>query len=107
MTFLTLQEISPKEIMPGFRGRFIHGDAMTVGHWEIDAGSELPTHTHPQEMIINMMEGQFELTVDGQTRARLPRVPLLSSRGNVPHSGRAITDCRIIDVWSPPRDDYR
>jgi hypothetical protein len=22
-------------------------------------------------------------------------------------SGRAITDCRVIDVWHPPREDYR
>ena len=106
MTFLTLRDISPKEIMPGFRGRFIHGDALTVAHWEIEAGSELPTHIHPQEMIINMMEGQFELTVDGQTRSLAPGA-IVVIPGNVPHSGRAITDCRIIDVWSPPRDDYR
>ena len=59
MTFLTLNKIEPKEIMPGFHGRFIHSEAMTVAHWEIDAGSELPSHTHPQEMIINFMEGEF------------------------------------------------
>jgi quercetin dioxygenase-like cupin family protein len=106
MTFLALSEIAPKEIMPGFRGRFIHSDAMTVGHWEIDAGSELPTHSHPQEMIINFMEGQFELTVDGETRPLTPGDVILVP-GDVLHSGRAITDCRIIDIWHPPRDDYR
>jgi quercetin dioxygenase-like cupin family protein len=26
---------------------------------------------------------------------------------HVPHSGRAITDCRVIDVFYPTRDDYR
>jgi len=23
------------------------------------------------------------------------------------HSGRGITDCRVLDVFSPARDDYR
>lgn len=27
--------------------------------------------------------------------------------GHVPHSGRAITDCRITDVFHPAREDYR
>ena len=26
---------------------------------------------------------------------------------NVPHSGRSITNCRIIDVFCPVREDYR
>jgi hypothetical protein len=26
---------------------------------------------------------------------------------NVTHSGHAVTECRIIDVFHPVRDDYR
>ncbi len=27
--------------------------------------------------------------------------------GDVPHSGRSITDCYLIDVWHPTREDYK
>ena len=106
MTFLHLNDIPPRELMPGFKGRFIHSDDMTVAHWEIDAGSELPDHTHPQEMIINLLAGEFELTVDGETRT-LNAGAVVVIPGDVPHSGKALTTCRILDVWHPPRDDYR
>ena len=106
MNLLTLDDIEPKELMPGFFGRFIHSQGMTVAHWDIKAGSELPTHSHPQEMIINFMEGEFELTVDQETRTLRPG-DIVVIPGEVPHAGKAITDCRIIDAWHPPRDDYR
>ena len=106
MTFYTLAEINPKEIMPGFHGRFVHSDGMTVAHWRIDAGIELPSHTHPQEMIINLMEGTFELTVGDESRTLEPGAVVVIP-GDVPHSGKAITDCRIVDVWHPRRDDYQ
>jgi len=106
MTFFALKDIQPKEIIPGFRGRFVHTECMTIAHWEIDAGSELPTHSHPQEMVVNFLVGQFELTVDGETRALVPG-DVVVIPGNVSHSGRSLTDCRIIDVFHPPRDDYR
>jgi quercetin dioxygenase-like cupin family protein len=104
--FVRVADIQPVEILPGFHGRFIHSAGLTVAHWEIVAGSTLPTHTHPQEMMVNMIEGKLELTVDGQTRVLEPGVVAVIP-GNVPHSGRALTDCRVIDVWHPPRDDYR
>ena len=53
-----------------------------------------------------MMEGEFELTVDGQPYHLRPG-DVYVIPGDVPHSGRALTDCRIIDVWHPCRDDYR
>jgi quercetin dioxygenase-like cupin family protein len=54
MPFVKMSEIPQRELVPGFKGRFIHADALTIAHWEIEAGSELPDHAHQQEMIINM-----------------------------------------------------
>jgi quercetin dioxygenase-like cupin family protein len=90
----------------GYHGRLVHTELMTVAHWHIKAGHVLPEHSHPQEQIVNVLDGQFELTVEGEPiLMRAGDVYIIP--GNVPHSGRPITDCRIIDVWHPPRDDYR
>ncbi len=106
MTYISLHDIQEKEIAPGYRARFIHGDKMTLAYWDVDAGAELPGHSHPHEQIANVLEGKFELTVDGETRVLEPgQVAVIPS--GVPHGGKAITPCRLLDVFHPTRDDYK
>lgn len=95
-----------REVVPGFFGRFVHGDNVTCAYWDIQANAELPQHQHPHEQIVNMLQGEFELTVDG-VPLHLKPGDVVVLPGNVPHAGRAITDCRILDVFHPIREDYR
>jgi quercetin dioxygenase-like cupin family protein len=105
MTFTTLADQPTKELIPGFHGRFIHGEQMTVAYWEIEAGAILPEHAHHHEQIANLLQGEFELTVAGETRHLKPgSVAVIPS--NVPHSGRALTKCRIMDIFCPARLEY-
>ena len=106
MAFLNLKDVPEKEIIPGYRARFIHGDKLTLAYWDVDPGAELPEHNHPHEQVANVLEGRFELTVDGETRVLEPgQVAVIPP--NVPHGGKAITPCRLLDVFHPTRDDYR
>ena len=101
-----LKKINAREIIPGFYAKFIHAEHFTVAYWEIKAGSAMPVHSHPNEQLTTMIGGEFELTVDGETRILRPETAV-TIKPNVKHSGRAISDCRIIDVFFPGRDDYR
>jgi len=106
MPFLELDKVAPREPMAGFRGRFFHSATMTFVHWTIEPGAFLPEHAHPHEQVANALEGEFELTIAGETRVLRPgSVAVIPS--NAPHSGRALTACRIIDVFHPIREDYR
>lgn len=106
MKHIDLQNIEPREIMPGFLGRMVHSDNMTFVHWHIDAGAPLPEHSHMHEQVVNVIEGQFELIVAGEAQTLGPsEVACIPS--NALHSGKAITDCYIIDVFYPIREDYR
>ena len=92
--------------MPGFRGRFVHSRHVTLAYWDVEEGATLPDHAHQHEQIVNVLEGELELTVQGKTRRFVPGAVVVIP-GNVPHSGRALTPCRILDVFFPVRDDYR
>jgi quercetin dioxygenase-like cupin family protein len=95
-----------RELIPGFRGRVVHTQWMTFVYWSVSQGTPLPEHSHPHEQVANMLEGEFELTINGQTTLLKPGMVATIPSGAV-HSGRAITDCRILDVFSPVREDYR
>ena len=106
MVYLDLKDIVEREIVPGYRAKFVHSENMTLAYWDVDSGAELPEHSHPHQQIANVLEGKFELTVDGESRVLEPgQVAVIPS--GVPHSGKAVTSCRLLDVFHPVRDDYR
>ncbi len=106
MSFHRLDDLELKTMVPGFHGRFIHSDNVTVAHWHVDQGASLPAHAHPHEQITIITTGTFEMTVGNETR-RLEAGDVVVIPGHVPHAGTAITACRITDVFHPAREDYR
>jgi quercetin dioxygenase-like cupin family protein len=106
MRSLRLDAVSARELFPGYRGRVVHSETMTLVFWEVTAGAAAPEHSHPHEQIMNLMEGEFELTVGGDTELLTPGA-IVVIPPDVPHSGRAVTACRIIDVFHPAREDLR
>ncbi|MFN0275167.1 MAG: cupin domain-containing protein [Chitinophagales bacterium] len=106
MSFLNISEITAKEVAPGFFGKFIHSGTMSIAYWEAKQGAEIPLHHHVHEMIVNVIEGELELTVGDETKIlTFGNVALIP--GLVPHKAKAITDCKIIDVFHPVREDYK
>jgi quercetin dioxygenase-like cupin family protein len=106
MTFTKWTDIAPREIVPGFHGRFVHTDGMTLAYWDVDEGASLPEHAHHHEQITTLLEGRFEMTVGGGSRI-LTAGDIAVIASDVPHRGTALTPCRIMDVFQPARDDYR
>jgi len=48
-----------KEIAPGVRIRTFWGERMTLSLAELDEGSVVPTHTHPQEQVGIALKGRW------------------------------------------------
>ncbi|QLG46022.1 cupin domain-containing protein [Costertonia aggregata] len=103
---MNLATIAPKEIMPGYHGKLVHTNNMTLVFWNVEKDAVVPEHHHVHEQIMHVIEGKFEFTLDGKTRiyGAGDIVPIAS---NLPHSGKAITPCRLMDVFSPAREEYR
>jgi quercetin dioxygenase-like cupin family protein len=104
--FHQLGKLEARELLPGFRARLIHTDRLTVAHFEVLAGSILPEHQHPHEQVTNLISGRFEMTVNGQTTIAEAGT-VITIPPHAVHSGRALTDCQIIDVFQPAREDYQ
>ncbi|HEX9691101.1 MAG TPA: cupin domain-containing protein [Gemmatimonadales bacterium] len=106
MPFVDVDGLPEQNPIPGYHARFVHSEHMTVAFWTVAADAPLPEHRHPHEQIASVVAGKYELVVGGETRVLTPgMVAVIPS--NVPHSGRALTDCELMDVFHPVREEYR
>ena len=101
---MNIKELNSNEIMPGFHGRIIHGSDFTLAYWEIEKGASLPEHNHLNEQLMHVIEGEFEFTIDGKKNICSKGSTFLIP-SNIPHSGRALSKCIIMDVFCPKRED--
>jgi quercetin dioxygenase-like cupin family protein len=98
--------MAEREVFPGFHGRFVHSERMTFAYWRIEPGAEVPEHDHPHEQVVNVLEGELALTVAGEEHV-LHAGDVMAIPGGVNHAARALGATRVLDVFSPVREDYR
>ena len=106
MRKITLEEQAGKMLFPGCEAKLIHTDGMTLSYVQIEAGTDLPEHDHPNEQVVNVLSGELELTVEGEPHLLKPGV-IFVLPPNVRHSGVARTQCEVLDVFCPPREDLK
>jgi quercetin dioxygenase-like cupin family protein len=94
------------EICPGIkRQTMASGKTMYQMMAELDAGSRMPEHRHAQEQLVHIVEGRMRLIVDG-TPHELSAGDSFYLAGNVPHGVETIENTRVLDTFSPPREEY-
>jgi quercetin dioxygenase-like cupin family protein len=94
------------EICPGITRRTIaNGKTMYQMIATLAAGSRMPEHRHAQEQIVHILEGQMRLIVDGVPH-ELSTGDSFYLASNVPHGVETVLPTRVLDTFSPPRDDY-
>ena len=71
----------------------------------LEAGSKMPAHQHPQEQIVHILSGRMKLIVDG-TPHELTAGDSFYLAGNVPHGVETLEETRVVDTFSPPREEY-
>lgn len=105
MTFIDFNTRKQLQIWDGISGPVFHSDQATLGHFTIEAGCDLPGHSHPHEQWTNVIEGEFDFTIDGEsTVMRAGMTAYIPS--NIVHSAKAITQCKVIDCFIPVREDF-
>jgi len=74
-------------------------------HYDFARGSPIHEHSHPEEEVYEVIEGELEVTIDGVAQvARAGIVAIVPA--TVRHSVRARSDGRVIIVDYPARRDF-
>lgn len=103
---MNISDLPQKELLPGIKARFVHTENNTIGFVELDADAILPEHAHIHEQTTQVLEGQLELTIDGESQILNPG-QIITIPSNILHSAKALTNCKVTDVFSPVREDYK
>ena len=106
MKIFRKNDSSETEFIPGFHGRFVHTGDKTLAYIRIEKGSILQKHSHINAQTTQIISGHLQITIGSDT-LDLKAGDVLEIPSNVPHSGIAIDDCLVHDIFIPERADYK
>jgi len=99
--------VTPVEMLPGVvRRTLTEGERMMLIEVTLDQGAVVPPHTHPHEQVGYLASGRL-LWELGDERRELAAGDSWLVPPNVPHQVTALEPSVAIDVFSPPREEYR
>lgn len=96
-----------RQLAPGLSARIFEGDRSMLSIVTVAPNAKGKIHSHPEEQWGVLLEGDGIRVQDGEeiwvTAGDFWRTP-----GGTTHSFRAGPGgARILDIFSPPRDDYK
>ena len=98
-------DVPSEQINDAIARRFITGDSVTVGRFELKQGGIVPPHSHANEQVSIVLSGLLLFKIDGvETLVKAGEV--MQIPGNAVHEVEVIEDTLVLDVFSPVRQDW-
>jgi quercetin dioxygenase-like cupin family protein len=101
--FVDPATIPAVEFVPGLRFQPTLGENTLANLVSFEPHTEAPMHAHVEEQVVIVLEGEFDFTLDGETRTMRPGdiavIPPWVPHGAITRDTR----CVEVDVFSPPR----
>jgi len=94
-----------EELTPTLGRQQFHTETMTVARILLRRGAHVSRHEHPNEQLANVLEGSLRFTVGDETVVASAGETVVIPAG-VQHEVEALQDSVVLDVFSPPREDW-
>jgi quercetin dioxygenase-like cupin family protein len=97
------KDVAAVEFVDGLVFRPVVGDKLMANFVRFRPNTVAPVHTHDEEQITVVIEGEFEFDLAGDVRIIRPGMAAVVPPG-VPHGARTYdSSCFEIDIFHPPR----
>lgn len=97
--------VAVEHLTEKIKRRIIAGSYEMLVRWEFVRGAVAARHSHPHEQIVVMVRGKLRLVV-GDAETILGPDDIVVIPPNTPHEAEALEDAVVIDIFSPPREDF-
>ena len=105
--FINTSSRDPMELAPGVHTRTFWGEQMLLSLVEVEADTEMPLHTHPEEQGGIIIEGEFEIGIGGEVKVLKPG-DMYIIPGGVEHYAKALgKKVRALGIYSPVREEFK
>jgi quercetin dioxygenase-like cupin family protein len=103
--FQTLAKLPEEQVTDKISRRMLTGERGMIVWWSMKAGAHAAAHRHPHEQIFWMLSGRMDFRLGDERRScRAGDVAVIPS--GVEHEAWFPEDTEVVDVFSPPREDF-
>jgi quercetin dioxygenase-like cupin family protein len=97
------RDITPFEMLPGLSFQPAPGENLLINYVSFEPNVEAPVHSHEEEQVSFVLEGEVEFEVSGEVRT-IRKGMMVIIPPHAPHGARTRDSrCVCLDVFSPPR----
>ena len=106
--FYSWSAVPSEQVNPDLSRRLITGERVMLAQVELQRGCIVPQHAQVHEQVTYGLAGCLRLSVgeDGATSYDLRAGDVIHLPSNLPHAAEALEDAQVLDVFSPPREDW-
>ena len=101
-------KVPTETVNPNMKRKFIYGEKVMIAKMELADGFTVPWHSHENEQITTVIEGNMRFWFDNDDEHYIDLVPgdSIIIKGNRPHKARMLGNVIETDIFSPPRQDW-
>ncbi len=104
-SYYTWADMPETEFTPQIRRRLVSGQKVMLVKLTLDQGAVVGQHSHPHEQVSYIFSGALEFTINDEKRVvHGGEVVVIPS--NAPHSVVVLEPAEVLDIFSPPREDF-
>lgn len=98
-------QIPQEQLNDRMRRQVVHTQRLTVARLEMNTGCRVPVHSHENEQLSMVLSGRLRFLLEnGEEEVGPGQVMRLAP--NEPHGVEVLEDSVVIDLFSPPREDW-
>jgi quercetin dioxygenase-like cupin family protein len=104
-TFYKWADLPEVDLTPQIKRRLVTGEKVMLLNLTLAKGAIVGEHRHPHEQVSFVLSGALEFEINGEKQiVQGGEGVVLPSY--IPHAVVALEDTQVLDVFSPPREDF-